>query len=109
MATSVRRRKFITLLGGAIAAWPLTARAQQTERVRRIGVLMHLASGDPEGQDRLTAFVQGLKDHGWIDGQRFSIPICVPIFRGSRSYNCLPVGRQSASRNKGKVLISLQR
>jgi putative tryptophan/tyrosine transport system substrate-binding protein len=57
----MRRRQFITLLGGA-AAWPLAARAQQGERVRRIGVLMNLAADDPEGQARVAAFLQGLQE-----------------------------------------------
>ncbi len=64
----MRRRAFITLLGGAAVAWPLAARAQQPERMRRIGVLMALAADDPEGQARLTAFVQGLQELGWTDG-----------------------------------------
>jgi hypothetical protein len=58
-----RRREFITLLGGA-AAWPLAARAQQGERVRRIGVLLTLATDDPEGQARIAAFLQGLQQLG---------------------------------------------
>jgi putative tryptophan/tyrosine transport system substrate-binding protein len=58
----VNRRKFITLLGGAAAAWPLAVRAQQGERMRRIGVLMNLAADDPESSARLTAFVQGLQE-----------------------------------------------
>jgi putative ABC transport system substrate-binding protein len=65
----MRRREFITLLCGAAAAWPLAARAQQGERVRRIGVLMTLAADDPEGQARLRAFVQGLQELGWTDGR----------------------------------------
>ena len=63
MTAKMKRREFITLLGGA-AAWPLAVRAQQRERVRRIGVLMSLAADDPEGQARLTAFVQGLQELG---------------------------------------------
>ena len=59
----MKRRNFITLLGGA-AAWPLAARAQQDERVRRIGVLINLAADDPEGHARITAFAQGLQEAG---------------------------------------------
>jgi putative ABC transport system substrate-binding protein len=69
----IRRREFITLLGGA-AAWPLAARAQQPA-VRRIGVLMNRAAGDPDGQSRLTAFRQGLQRLGWTDGSNFRIDI----------------------------------
>ena len=73
LSRHTRRREFITLLGGAAAAWPLAARAQQPERVRRIGVLMNLAADDPEGQARLAAFVQGLRQLGWIDGRNVRI------------------------------------
>src|SRR5262252_7177579 len=66
------RREFITLLGGA-AAWPLAARAQQSERMRRIGVLMPSAADDPEFQARMTAFVQGLAQLGWLDGRNVRI------------------------------------
>jgi putative ABC transport system substrate-binding protein len=64
----MKRREFITLLGAA-AAWPLAARAQQAERMRRIGVLMPFAENDPEGVAGLAGFVQGLAQLGWIDGR----------------------------------------
>ena len=63
----MRRRAFIAALGGAAAAWPLAALAQQPERMRRIGVLMSQASGDPVGQARNVAFLQGLQELGWTD------------------------------------------
>jgi putative ABC transport system substrate-binding protein len=69
----IRRREFITLLGGAAVAWPLAARAQQGERVRRIGVLTNLASDDPEAQARLGAFLQGLQEFGWAIGRNVRI------------------------------------
>ena len=61
----IGRREFMALLGGAVA-WPLAAHAQQAERMRRIGVLMDFAADDPEGQARLTAFLRGLAELGWI-------------------------------------------
>jgi len=67
----MKRREFITLLGGA-AAWPLAARAQQGERVRRIGLLM-AAADDREGQARVTALKQGLQELGWTDGRNIQI------------------------------------
>jgi ABC-type uncharacterized transport system substrate-binding protein len=67
----MKRRDFITLLGGA-AAWPVAARAQQGERVRRIGVLVAVAD-DPEGQTRIAAFLQGLQQLGWVDGRNVQI------------------------------------
>jgi ABC-type uncharacterized transport system substrate-binding protein len=69
----VRRREFIALLGGAAAAWPLAARAQQNERVRRIGVLMNTLSDEPEAQARVAAFVQGLQEAGWAVGRNLRI------------------------------------
>jgi ABC-type uncharacterized transport system substrate-binding protein len=69
----MKRREFITLLGGAAAAWPLAARAQQGERVRRIGVLMSTGAGDPEGQARIAAFLDGLHQLGWSDGRNVQI------------------------------------
>jgi putative ABC transport system substrate-binding protein len=70
----MRRRQFITLLGGAAAAWPLTARAQQ-QRMRRVGALMNTAADDAEGQARLIAFVQGLQQLGWTNSQNMRIEI----------------------------------
>jgi putative ABC transport system substrate-binding protein len=70
----IRRRQFITLLGGA-AAWPMAARAQQGERIRRIGVLMNLDADDSEGQARLAAFLQGLQEAGWAVGRNARIDI----------------------------------
>jgi len=67
------RREFISLLGGAAATWPLAARAQQAERMRRIAVLMNNAEDDPEGQARATAFRQGLQALGWIEGKNLRI------------------------------------
>jgi len=70
----MKRRELITLLGGAAAvAWPLAARAQQTDRIRRIGVFMNLAADDPEGQARNTAFVQALQQLGWTNGRNARI------------------------------------
>jgi putative tryptophan/tyrosine transport system substrate-binding protein len=71
----MKRRAFITLLGGAVASWPLAARAQQSERVRRVGVLVPLAADDPQSQRRITAFVQGLEAAGWTDGRNIRIDI----------------------------------
>jgi putative tryptophan/tyrosine transport system substrate-binding protein len=69
----MRRREFLGLLGGAAAAWPRSARAQQAERVRRIGVLMNTAADDPEGQARNAAFVQALRQFGWTDDRNSRI------------------------------------
>jgi putative ABC transport system substrate-binding protein len=74
MIATLKRRDFITLLGGA-AAWPLVARAQHGERMRRIGVLMRGTAEDPDEQARLTAFLQGLQEWGWSDGHNVSIDI----------------------------------
>jgi len=70
----LKRRDFITLFGGA-TAWPLAARAQQGERMRRIGVLMGIAADDPAGQVRLAAFLQGLQQLGWTEGRNVRIDI----------------------------------
>src|SRR5262245_61988242 len=64
----MRRREFITLIGGT-AAWPLSALAQQDDRVRRIGVFMQFDQSDPEGKRRVSALTQALADLGWLDGR----------------------------------------
>jgi putative ABC transport system substrate-binding protein len=69
----IKRREFITFLGGAAATWPLAARAQQPGVVRRIGVLMAFAESDPEGQARVAAFQQGLRKLGWAEGRNIRI------------------------------------
>ena len=68
----LRRREFVTLLSGT-AAWPLAARGQQPERMRRIGVLTNIAENDPESKARNAAFQQGLQQLGWIDGRNVRI------------------------------------
>jgi putative ABC transport system substrate-binding protein len=72
---TLRRRDLITLLGGAAAAWPLAARAQQGDRVRRIGVLMQSEESDPERQKYVKAFQEGLQELGWVDGRNIRIDI----------------------------------
>jgi putative ABC transport system substrate-binding protein len=69
------RRDFVTLLGGVAVAWPLTARAQQPEQMRRIGVLTNLAAEDPEGRTRIEALLQGLSELGWREGRTLKIDI----------------------------------
>ena len=68
----MRRRDFVTLLGGT-ATWPLAARAQQPERMRRVGILMPLTPDDPYDQTRLAAFLQGLGGAGWSVGQNLRV------------------------------------
>jgi putative ABC transport system substrate-binding protein len=70
----MRRREFITLVGGA-TVWPLTAQAQQPERMRRIGVLTLFASDDPVEQTRVLAFTQALAQLGWTDGRNVRIDL----------------------------------
>jgi hypothetical protein len=71
----MRRRHFITLLGSAVA-WPLVARAQRTDRTRRVGVLMALAQSDPEAQLRTQALEAGLRDLGWVEGRNLRLDYC---------------------------------
>jgi putative ABC transport system substrate-binding protein len=71
----MKRREFITLLGGAAATWPIAARAQQGERMRRIGVHMNSPADSSEGKARFGAFVQGLDQLGWNDGRNARIDV----------------------------------
>src|SRR5262245_8536328 len=71
----VRRRDFIKVIAGSAAAWPLAARAQQTERMQHIGVLMNRATDDPEGHARVAAFTQGLQDAGFTVGRDVQIDV----------------------------------
>jgi putative ABC transport system substrate-binding protein len=75
MAIKIARRKFIGTLGGTALAWPLAARAQQPEPMRRIGVLEALAADDPQAQSRNAAFLQGLQQLGWTDGRNVRIDV----------------------------------
>ena len=76
----MKRREFIALLGGAAAAWPAAARAQQPDRIRRVGVLIGFPEDDPDSKPRLVAFQQGLEKLGWSEGRnihldvRFALP-----------------------------------
>jgi putative ABC transport system substrate-binding protein len=91
----LKRREFITLLGGAAAAWPLAARAQQRERVQRIGVLTGLAEDDTDTKARLAKFRQGLETLGWSDGRNVRI-----------DYRFAPGGVQAPA--LAKELVALQ-
>src|SRR6266536_5577614 len=91
----MRRREFITLLGGVAAAWPLVVRAQQVEQVRRIGVLMGLSEDHPETKARLAGFRRGLEKRGWFEGRNVRI-----------DYRFAPAGTQAQV--LAKELIALQ-
>ena len=71
----MKRREFISLLGGAAAAWPLAARAQQPSAMRRIGVLMNGAAAETLPQSYVAAFVQGLRQLGWVEGRNLRVDI----------------------------------
>ena len=73
MASQIERRKFLATLGGAAAAWPLAARAQQPDRMRRIGVLMGYAESDLDVQAHIAAFREGLQKLGWTEGRNIQI------------------------------------
>jgi putative tryptophan/tyrosine transport system substrate-binding protein len=94
---SMRRREFVTLLGGAAATWPLAARAQQGERMRRIGVLLGYSESDREAQAWIAAFREGLQKLGWVEGRNFRID-----FRWARP------GDAESIQRFAKELITLQ-
>jgi len=71
----MRRREFITLVGGAVAVRSIVAQAQQADRVRRIGVLLGQAVDDPQGQARIAAFLQALQNLSWTDGRNLRIDV----------------------------------
>jgi putative tryptophan/tyrosine transport system substrate-binding protein len=74
----MRRRDFITLIGGTAATWPLAARAQHADRARRVGMLLGLAENDPEAINRVKAFRLGMRDLGWIEGRNVQIDYRFP-------------------------------
>jgi putative tryptophan/tyrosine transport system substrate-binding protein len=76
MASFIGRRKFLATLGGAAAAWPFAARAQQSERMRRVGALMGFAESDREGQIFIAAFREGLHNLGWTEGRNIRFDNC---------------------------------
>jgi putative ABC transport system substrate-binding protein len=92
----VKRREFIAMVGGAVG-WPFTARAQQAERVRRIGVLMNLAADDPESKARLVGFQRGLEKRGWFEERNIHI-----------DYRFAPSSSTDEARPIVKELIALQ-
>jgi putative tryptophan/tyrosine transport system substrate-binding protein len=91
----IKRREFITLLGGAAVTWPVVARAQQPDGMRRIGVLIGFAEDDPEAKARLAAFRQGLEKRGWSEGRNVRI-----------DYRYAPAGAQAQA--LAKELVALQ-
>ena len=81
----MRRREFIKLVCGSAAAWPLVARAQQLDRMRRIGILMNLAEGDSEGQARIAAFMRGLQQLGWAESRNVRIDTVFSVGSGAET------------------------
>ena len=86
MTATMRRREFITVLGG-VAAWPLAARAQQPDRTRRIGVLIQVAEGDPQARIEVAAFLRKLQELGWNEGRNLQMDI--------RWGGAMPIGYES--------------
>jgi putative ABC transport system substrate-binding protein len=102
----MRRRDFITLIGGTVAAWPLAARAQQADRVRRIGVLIGYTEDDPETKARLTAFRQRLEKRGWTEGRNVHIET---RFAGSDSSKYEPLAKELVATQPDVILAHTTR
>src|SRR5262249_34239686 len=99
--SDMRRREFITLLGGA-AAWPLAARAQQAGQMRRVGVLIAASEDDPDMRARLAGFRQGLERLGWTDGRNLRVDY---VFAGGQPERFRPLARELIAR-KPDVLFA---
>jgi putative ABC transport system substrate-binding protein len=84
----MRRRYFVTAMAGSAVSGPVAARAQPSDPLRRIGVLMNLAADDPEGQTRLAAFLQGLQKQGWQEGRTVRIETCWGAGKAERYRSC---------------------
>jgi len=105
----LRRRQFITLLGGAAVAWPVTASAQKAERERRIGVLMHLPENDPEAQARIRALLRGMQQLGWTEGLNLRIDYrfgAADVDR-ARGYAAEPIALAPDVHTRGPASIGL--
>src|SRR5829696_5108849 len=90
----MRRREFILLLGGSVTGWPLVVRAQQPERMRRIGVLMASAADNSDSQARIAGLLQGLQQLGWIDGRS----VRIDTLRATRTRDRLLLSKANRAR-----------
>jgi putative ABC transport system substrate-binding protein len=84
----MRRRDFIKFLVGSTCPWTFTARAQQSEQIKRVGILMNLSEQDPEGQTRLNAFLQSLQNKGWMQGRNVNVDTCWGAGKAERYRTC---------------------
>ena len=102
----MQRRDFVRLLGGAAAAWPLALRAQQPERVRRIGVLMGGVATDTDQQARLKAVIAGLQELGWVEGRNLRIEIRWAEGESERASTNAPACEAPAGAGLPKKILS---